>query len=175
MYMSTTTKITDSTALYPFFLYWRAQRARSVGSLRDADNAFSHTLPAATTQQDLIRTLGVVTRIMSILGSTYRPEMAQFRNVLIATTEFDEFYYLSVTATDNAVPAMLPHLSCPELPDTEKGVVIPEFCPYWLFAHLVVTYAKIAAWVAVSDSHGMAVVAFTSAPDKMPEGTVIEI
>ena len=168
-------RITDRTALYPFYLTWRALRARSSSSLSRVESSFTHKSLNSQRQLELIRTLGVVMRIMGILGSTYRPELAQFRDVLIATTEFDEFYYLSVTATDSVTPSALPQLGCPELPDCNKGVVIPSFCPYWLFAHLVVTYAKIASWVAVSDEHGMAVVTFTSDPDKMPEGTVIEI
>lgn len=170
-----TVYLRNRSALYPLYMYWRTVRSRSSVAIERAAIAVAHTSLSGTKQRDLIRMLGVVTRIMAVLGSTYRPEMAQFRDVYLATTEFDEFYYLSADAADTVTPALLPHLGCPELPDPDKGVVIPAFTPHWLFSHLVVTYAKVAAWVAVADSAGMAVVVFTAQPEEMPEGKVIEI
>lgn len=88
--------------------------------------------------------------------------------------ERDEYIVLHCQPSREVSPSIIPELILPDVPDPNTGVVIKRTRLHWFDAHLVVEYSKVASWVAIEITNGVAVIVHTTLPNEYPLGKVFK-
>jgi len=109
---------------------------------------------------------------MALSGATSLPGGDTLLMLEIAILDKNKYYDINYAPANTLTPAQLNTLMLPELGIEDKGVVLRESKLWWLDAHMVVEYSKVASWVALGNQD-YAIVVF-SVDQNVPVGTVID-